>query len=351
MKILTPSPEQATAIVQALNAVVTAQGTVAATPLEVASIEAIQRHMLSRPTPLVPTGSTLPANLEAILDTPELRRNTVRLMAILAVVDRRILPAKVAVVDAAAARLGVDENGLKVLRLASRGKFKSVTFELMKRFVDWWSPTGHAGFRDWMQFLWWMLPVLHGEKTNRKNRELAARYEKLKSLPPGTFGRTLLDFYTTYDINLPGQPKSVPWAMHEVYHVLSEYGVSLPSELWLTAFIGGTQEETALDQIMFGLLSYHAGRQIVLGVISEGVFAPEDYFRAMSRGASINVDLVNGWDLFAVAEVPIAELRKRYNIPPVSGYERERTAPHDGLLRGPGHSTPALVTDREVALA
>ena len=344
MKILDPTPEQAAAIVQALHAVVTANGTLVATPLEVASVEAIQRHMMRMPTPLAPAALHLPENLEAILDTPVLRRNVVRLMAILAMVDRAILPAKVAVVDAAAARLGVAENGLKVLRLASRGKFKSITLELMKRFVDWWSPSGKARFRDWMSFLWWMLPMLHGEKTNRKNRELVAKYKALGELPPGTFGRTLIDFYTTYEINLPGQPKSVPWAMHEVYHVLSEYGVSLPSELWLTAFIGGTQEETALDQIMFGLLSYHAGKQIVLGVISEGVFAPEDYFRAMARGASINVDLVNGWDLFAVAEVPIAELRARYNIPPVSPYERERTAPHDGLLRGAGHSTPKLVS-------
>jgi hypothetical protein len=56
---------------------------------------------------------------------------------------------------------------------------------------------------------------------------------------------------------------------------------------------------------------------------------------------------VHGWDLFAVAAVPMAELRTRYNIPPVSAYERERTRPHDGLLRGAGHSTPA----REPALA
>jgi len=342
MKLLDPTPQQAAAIVQSMHAVVTANGTRAAQPLEIASIEAIQRHMMRIASPIAPSAQTLPADLETVLDTPVLRRQLVRFMAILAMVDRAILPAKVAVVDAAASRLGVAENGLKVLRLASRGKFKGITFELMKRFVDWWSPSGKARFRDWMSFLWWMLPMLHGEKTKGRNRELVARYRALGELPPGTFGRTLIDFYTTYEINLPGEPKSVPWAMHEVYHVLSEYGVSLPSELWLTAFIGGTQEETALDQILFGLLSYHCGRQIVLGVISEGVFAPEDYFRAMARGASINVDLVNGWDLFQVATVPIAELRARYNIPPVSPYERERTAPHDGLLRGAGHSTPVL---------
>lgn len=343
MKLLNPSKQQTTTIIQALYATVTAQGSISALPLEIASIDAIQRHMLCQPEPLPAPGATvLPADLETVLDSPELRRQTVRFMAILAVLDRRILPAKVAVVEAAAARLQVNEFGLKILRHASRGKFKSITFTLMTRFVNWWSPTGKAGLGDWMKFLWWMLPVLHGEKTRAKNRELTARYRALSALPAGSFGKTLLDFYTTFGISLPGEPKSVPWAMHEVCHVLSGYGVSLESELWLTAFIGGTQEDTCLDQIMFGLLSYHVGQQIVLGVISEGLFSPEAYFRAMARGACINVDLVNGWDLWAVVDVPMHELRARYNLPPISAWELERISLNNGLLTGPGHPMPSL---------
>lgn len=341
MKILNPSPEQANAIVQALYAVVTACGSIPALPLEIASIEAIQRHMMGQKTPLGAGATSLPDNLETLLDTPALRYQTIRFMAILAMVDRKILPSKVDVVVAAAARLAVDEFGLGILRKAAQGKFKSITLALAGRFVNWWSPTGKAGFGDWMKFLWWMLPMLHGEKTARANRELMTRYRNLGTLPAGSFGRTLLDFYTTYEISLPGEPKSVPWAMHEVYHVLSEYGVSLESEFWLTAFIGGTQEDTCLDQIMFGLLSYHAGKQIVAGVISEGLFEPEHYFRAMARGASINVDLVNGWSLWDVVDVPMAELRTRYNLPPISDWERERIAVNNGLLSGPGHSTNA----------
>jgi hypothetical protein len=341
MKILQPSPQQAATIVQALYAVVTAQGTIEALPIEVESIEAIQRHMLLQSSPLPRRETRLPADLETVLDTPDLRRQTVRFMAILAVIDRKVLPAKVDVVNAAAARLQVDESGLKLLRHASRGKYKRITFALMARFVDWWSPTGKAGFRDWMRFLWWMLPVLHGEKTNRENRELLARYQALATLPAGSLGRTLMDFYDSYSIPLPGQPRGVPWAMHEVCHVLAELGVSLQSEFWLTAFIGGTQEETCLDQMMFGLLSYHLGKQIVGGVIAEGLFEPELYFRAMARGASINVDLVHGWSLWDVAEVPLHELRARYNLPAIAPWERERVGVNHGLLAGPGHSTPS----------
>ncbi|MEQ9330097.1 hypothetical protein [Thalassobaculum sp.] len=341
MKLVQPESGQLAVVVQALYAVASAEGAVAPIPVEIRSIDAIQRHLLNRPDPVAGTPGPLPADLETMLDGPDLRRMTVRLMTMLAVIDRRVRPEKVAVVEAAARRLGVEEPGVAILRRAARGQNKRIALSLMKRFVDWWSPTGRAGLRDWLRFLWWMLPQLHGAGTARKNREMLARYEALAELPPGTFGHTLYRFYAENEITLPGGPKSVPWIMHEVYHVLSEYGVALEAELLLTAFIGGTQEETCMDQILFGLLSYQAGRQIVGGVVSEGLLDPEDYFRAMARGARVTVDLVHGWDFWAVAEVDMAELRARYNLPPISAQERRRVGGYNGLLTGSGHSTPA----------
>lgn len=341
MKLVSPGPGALSAIVQALYAVASAEGRIRPMPVEIRSIDAIQRHLLERPDPVAGTAGPLPADLEAALDTPDIRRMTVRLLAMLAVVDRRVRPEKVAVVEAAARRLDVQEPGVAILRRAALGQNKRIALALMKRFVDWWSPTGKAGLRDWMRFLWWMLPQLHGAGTARKNREMLARYESLAALPAGSFGHTLYRFYADHEIALPGAPKSVPWIMHEVYHVLSEYGVALEAELLLTAFIGGTQEETCMDQILFGLLSYQAGRQIVGGVISEGLLEPDDYFRAMARGARVTVDLVHDWDFWAVAETDMAELRARYNLPPISAQERRRVGGYNGLLTGTGHSTPA----------
>jgi len=344
MKLVRPNPEQLNTIVQALYAVASAAGTVAPIPVEIRSIEAIQRHMLQQDAPVAAAGGPLPDNLESALDTPELRRLTVRLLMMLSVIDRRVRPEKVAVVEQAARRLGIEDRGLGILRRAARGQNKRIALTLMKTFVDWWSPSGKAGLRDWGRFLWWMLPQLHGAGTARKNREMLARYQGLAKLPEGTFGHTLYRFYADHEIALPGAPKSVPWIMHEVYHVISEYGVALEAELLLTAFVGGTQEETCMDQILFGLLSYQAGRQIVGGVISEGLLDPEDYFRAMARGARIQVDLVHGWDFWAVAEVDMAELRARYNLPPISERERRKVGGYNGLLTGSGHSTPADAT-------
>lgn len=342
MKLVQPSPSQVSAIVQAMHAVVSAGGRCAALPIELECIEAAQRHLLGQDTPLPGQPGPLPDNLAEVLDTPAVRRQTVRMMALLPVVDRRILPEKVAVVQAAADQLDVHEYGLTMLAHAAKGQTKRIALGLASRFVaQCWSPTGKARLRDWMSFIWWMLPQLHGPGTARRNRELLARYQALADLPLGSFGNTLHRFFVQHEIPLPGEPRSVPWAMHEAYHVLSEYGVGLPAELLLTGFIGGTQEDTCLDQMLFGLLSYHAGKQIVGGFVTEGVLRPDEYFRAVARGARINVDLMHGWDMWSVVDLPLPELRARYDLPPFSAPEKAALAGHNGLLTGPGFTLAA----------
>ena len=109
MKFVRPSPRQAETIVQAMYAVVSAEGTVDPIPLEIESIAAAQRHLLQWDPPLTGVPGPLPATLATDLDTDQLRRQTVRLLALLPLVDRRIMPGKVAAVRKAAATLGIDE--------------------------------------------------------------------------------------------------------------------------------------------------------------------------------------------------------------------------------------------------
>lgn len=340
MQIVHPTPAQADRLVRTMAALVTVEGRVSALPIEIDCIDAIQRHMLALADPLPATAGPVPPDLADIVSDGVMRRQLVRFLAILAVMDRQVSPDKVAVVERVAANLGVQEFGVRLLRLAAEKRYKRITFLLMGRFVNWWAKKDKAGFLDWVRFLRWMLPPLHTKETTQHNKDLLAKFQALGDLAPGTFGRTLHRFYVENDIALPGAPKSMPWSMHEVYHVIAELGVALEAELLLTAFIGGTQEDTCLDQVIFGLLSYHAGRQIVGGVIGEGLVDPQSYFYAMARGAHINVDLVNGWSLWDVVELPMAEVRRRYNLPPIDASERGRIQEYNGLLTGPGHSTP-----------
>jgi len=339
MKLVNPSPRQTATIVQAMYAVVSAAGRMSPQPLEADCIAAIQRHLLRIEHPLAGAPGPLPGDLADILNTPELRLMTVRILAMLPVIDRRVLPEKVRVVDEAAARLGVEEVGLRILRYASRGRYRRVSLLMAKRFIAWWSPVGKARLRDWVRFMWWMVPRLHGPRMARMNREMRSRFQGLAMLPQGSFGRTLYDFFGEHEIPLPGEPRGVPWVMHEVYHVICEYGVSLEGKLLLTAFSGSSLEDTCLDQLLFGLLSYHAGKQLVGGVVSERILQPDDYFRAMARGAGVNVNLAKGWDFWDYVEIPACELRSRYNLPPISQEERDSVSVFNALLTGPGYST------------
>src|SRR5665213_1029723 len=176
MKLIHPTPRQAETIVQAMYALASGGGTVEPVPLEIESIDAVQRHLLGIDQPLAGTPGPLPATLASDLDSEPLRRQTVRILCLLALIDRKILPAKVQIARQAAATLGIDEYGLVMLDHAAKGSFKRIALGLMKRFVDrFYSPTGRARLRDWAGFVWWMLPQLHGPNTTRRNRALVDR--------------------------------------------------------------------------------------------------------------------------------------------------------------------------------
>jgi hypothetical protein len=316
MKFVRPSPRQAETIVQAMYAVVSAEGTVDPVPLEIESIEAAQRHLLQLDPPLAGKPGPLPAALAADLDTDQLRRQTVRMLCLLPLVDRRIMPGKVAAVRKAAETLGIEEYGVTILELAAKGRFKRIAFGLMQRFVArFLSPTGRARLRDWGGFAWWMMPHLHGPKTTERNRALVERYRRLADLPSDTFGYALHDFFVRNEIPLPGEATSVPWSLHETYHILGDYDVGLPEELLLTAFIGGTQDETGLDQMLFGLLAYHCGRPIIHGFVTEAILEPDDYFRALAHGTQSNINILSpGWDMWSIAPLSVAEVHRKYDL-------------------------------------
>ncbi|HEY2871351.1 MAG TPA: hypothetical protein VGJ56_05510 [Reyranella sp.] len=325
MLTLHPTGTQAAAIVQTLHAVATAQGAVALEPIERDSIVEIQRHLLHLEQPIEPAGKALPDSLADVVVDPAMRQSVVRILALLPVIDKRILPAKVAVVEEAARRLSVEDRGLEILRLAVKGKFRSIGFSAMMRSVaHYWSPTGKMRLRDWLDMLRNFLPPVPGLYMIG-DQTLLARFRALGQLPNDTLGYALYRFYTDRGFALPGEPKSFPegWAKHEAYHVLSEYEVNDQGEMLLAAFSGGNSRLLCMDLLMVTLLQFQAGKRVVPGPIPVDELRPAAFFRALARGASMNVDLLGGqWTLWPVVERPIAELRTAYNVSPLSAEER-----------------------------
>lgn len=334
------SHDQCHAIVRAMHAVVTAGGNVEPLPIETACIAAAQRHLLCRDTASSGPSSwngpnTLPADLPVVLDTLSLRKSTVRLLAVLSIVDKAISPAKVAVVQDAADRLAVAEFGLSMLRQVALGQYRRNGFGLMRRFVNhYWSYTGKADRRDWAAMLWSVMPWCPGLRRYLKLAETLARYQALADLPKDTLGYAVHRYYATRGFPMPGERKSIPegWARHEVYHVLANYNTNLQGELLLAGFIGGNTDEMCLDLMLPALIQLHAGKTFVPGPSAEDLLRPDDFFRAIARGAAMTVDLLAGWRLWASAPLPLRDVREHYGIPPFTSEEYARLAAEDGML-------------------
>ena len=339
MKLLDLTPEQRAAVVAAAWAVVSAGGRLQPEPIEVECVEALQRHMLMQDPPIPRVGEgaggPLPDDLAERLADPDLRRQTVRQLAILATVDGAVLPEKVAVVEEAARRLGVDEFGLLVLSRIARGQYRRNGLGLMKRIVaHYWSPTGKARLQDWVSMLWTAMPWFPGLRSYLGLDAVLARYRALAALPDGTLGHEVHRYYARNGFPVPGEPKSIPegWARHEVYHVISSYGITLQGELLLAAFIAGNTEELCLDLVLPALVQLHAGKTFVPGPTASGQLKPDEFFRAMARGAAMRVDLLDGWTLWDVADQDLGELRARYGLPALSAEETATLATAKALL-------------------
>ncbi len=335
MKVIHPSPSQAAVIVQAMQAVATAQGRSALLPIETDSLAAVQRHLLHQSEPIQPAGDTLPGDLAAVITDPDMRRETIRILSMLPIIDQQVRPDKVAVVEAAARYLDIEDGALVILRDAVAGRYKRMAMRMMGRAVaHYWSPTGKARLRDWLDMVRIMLPPIPGLYSILTDRELLAKYQGMAKHPPASLGNTLYHFYTKRGFPLPGEPKSFPegWGKHEVYHVLSEYDTTLQGEMLNAAFSGGNTEILGMDLILTTLLQFQAGRAVLPGPVETGLLLPDPFFRAIARGAAMNVDLLRNWDLWSNVDQPLPALRSKFQLPLLDDHERAVLADNDALI-------------------
>jgi hypothetical protein len=335
LKLIHPSLAQASVIAQAMQAVITAEGRIEPLPVEIESIGAIQRHLLHQPDRLDTRDQTLPTNLATAIDDVDMRRQTVRILTLLPVLDQKVLPEKATVVEKAAGQLGIEDRGLVILRQAVKRQHRRIAMATMSRSVaHYWSPTGKARLRDWLDMARIMLPTIPGLYSVLTDKELLARYQALAKKPAATTGHVLHDFYVKRGFPLPGEPKSFPegWGKHEIYHLLGEYDTTLQGEMLNAAFSGGNTEQLCMDLLLATLLQFHAGRQVLPGPAPVGLLQPDPFFRAVARGAAMNVDLLHGWNFWSIVDLPLEEVRRKFQIPLLSESERQALATCDALL-------------------
>ncbi|MHB8681228.1 MAG: hypothetical protein ACYDA2_03930 [Acidimicrobiales bacterium] len=251
----------------------------------------------------------------------EFRTRIVQLMVLLALTLRPLPEDVVTRIDAFAAALGVEEGMLHVAHRFASGSLGLAAFDFERNgYTSTWHHEDASALHTSAE-------LASAWEACVKDPDLAARWRSLESLPEGTLGRRVSDFYRARGFVYPGLPGSAPplLAQHDWVHVLADYGTTVESELEVFAFIARANDDLHAFSLLAmvvglfetGYLRTAAGLfEASPGHLAEAGMAAR-LADAMRRGATCkgSVDFMR-LDWFELAELPLEEVRRRFDVTP-----------------------------------
>lgn len=311
MQLTVPNETEARAGLRALKTVLTC--TAPLNPIETRLLDAAQAHILRRRFDLDALSRIEPDELAAVFERPALRQQIVNAMIVASFVSGDASEVQVEMIGRFAAALGVEPEGLDNVRRLVRKQLAMLRYDVLRhmyigeRIAEIWHDKGFLG----------ILEVVGNLRGWREEPELAARYQALAALPPGTLGREFYDHCRGNGFPLPGERYGVIERMvaHDMAHVLGGYGTDPAGEMQVAAFTAGFRREQSLYIMMFVLCQFDLGIHIAPVAPPElGMFEPDAFLRALIRGSKMSVDLLGDWDYWEVIGEPVEVLRQRYGI-------------------------------------
>jgi tellurite resistance protein len=315
MELHIPPPEVIPYGLRALKAIATANGTFDES--ERALLRTAQ-EVFGSSHDLDALGPIEPEELARHVVDPALRRQLVRGMIIVSIIDGEASPEEARLVERYAAALGIDSPDLVALRHIADGRLLLARFDIGRRFFardKMTELTKQKGFG-------WLAKTIAAFAGIAEDRVIAARYRALEHAPAGSLGRAYFDFARTNQFALPGEKGGGPEALvfHDLTHVLSGYGTDPAGEAQVLAFHAGCrrEENDPFSFLMFGIAEFQLDIPMSpIAAGTRGAFDPRQMFRALQRGHACTIDPTVGWDPWPVIERPLEELRAEYRIPPL----------------------------------
>lgn len=256
-----------------------------------------------------------PEELARHIVEPALRRQIVRGMVVLSLIDGEASEAEAALIERFAEALEVESNDLRALRKLADEHLLRARFDIARRF--WAGEKILETTRE--KGLGWLVRSLAAMAGLREDEGIASRYRALEECPPGSLGRGYFDFIKSNGFSFPGEKGSPPEiiSLHDMTHVLSGYHTDPEGELQVLAFHAGCrrEEKDPFSFIMFGIAEFHLGLAMSpVATGSRGKADPALMFRALERGAACRIDPTEGWDPWEVMNEQLTTLRARYGI-------------------------------------
>jgi hypothetical protein len=159
-----------------------------------------------------------------------------------------------------------------------------------------------------------------------KKKSLAAKYQALDSYPSGSLGKEYANYIHKNNFSFPGEKGAASEIItfHDLSHILSGYNTSPNEEVLAASFMAGYMRNDECNILMFVLLQFHLGIRVTPGAKAEqGHFNVKAVLCALQRGASMNLDLTDGWDYWTVMGEQVEKLRNLYNIPSMKEAQRQ----------------------------
>jgi hypothetical protein len=256
--------------------------------------------------------------------TEAFRTRIVQLMVLDALVLRPIPPSVAAAVRDFARELGVDEGMLRITEEFAAGTLGLAAVDFDRNgYTSEWSAEHQAALHT-------TTPLAAAWDESVNDATLAAKWCHLETLPPGTLGRRVTDFYRARGFVYPGHPGSAPplLAQHDWVHVVADYGTCVESELEVFSFIARANDDPRAFSLLAMVVSLFETGYLATGaglfqaspgqVSHEGV--AERMADAMRRGALVDgsVDFLEV-DWFELADQPVEEVRRHFGVVPKSG--------------------------------
>jgi tellurite resistance protein len=308
----TPPPEVANAGLRALNAVAGADGTVH--QLERELLSSVQRHILGTEVDVSALEPITPEQLAADVAEPMFRERIIGGCVLMALIDGEPSKAELELVEAYAKALDVSMSVLTNLKRLTKDRLLIARFDIARRsFIGQKikERLANEGVRG-------LANVFKAMRLG--DEQMAARYQKLESLPDGTLGREYARFIRDSGFAFPGEEDGAPEVIlfHDCTHVLGGYGTAPIEEVQVASFSAAFRKEDPFAIVLFVVAQFHLGLQVTPSAPGEKlVVEPELMMKAIARGAQVNTDLSDNWDPWqGDFEVQLEELRRRYNIPP-----------------------------------
>jgi hypothetical protein len=248
------------------------------------------------------------------------RTRIVQLVILLTLVLRPIPPDVVTRAELLARELVVDEGMLGVAQEFAEGSLGLAAFDFERNgYTAAWGTGAQSALHvsSRMDTAW---------DTVVDDPALAGRWRELEDLLPGTIGRGVADFYRARGFGYPGTPGSAPplLAQHDWVHVLADYGTTVECELEVFAFIARANDDMRAFSLLAMVVSLFETGYLRAGA---GLFESDSghlsrsgvavrLADAMRRGALCtgSVDFL-GIDWFAVAGIPLEEVRATFGVP------------------------------------